>query len=327
MSGQRTLSLEMREFEPTDYPRLLEIYNANYPDYARSVEEWRTRDESVDRSKYYLQRYTFLENKATVGFGDLSHVTDMFHPQKFWINIFVDPPSQGRGIGSSMYERLSGELRKLKAVAAWAGSKEDLPRLTEFYQRRGFAEKLKVWESRLNIRTMDLARFREYPEKALRQGITFTTLATERDKGPDSLRKLHELVQLISADMPSPAPFTPISYEQWEAFELRNPSLLPEGYMIAKDGSKYVGLSTVWRIDQEPTGLVQGNTGVRREYRGRGIAVALKLKVIDFARRNGYEKMKTWNASNNAPMLAVNTKLGFKREVGWITLEKELTPT
>jgi len=324
MSGQRTLSLEMREFDPTDYPRLLEIFNANYPDYPRSIGEWRSRDESVDRSKYCLQRYSFLESNAIVGFGDVSHVTDMFHSHKFWINIFVDPQSQGRGIGSSIYERLSGELRKLNAVAAWAGSKEDLPRLTEFYQRRGFAEKLKAWESRLDLGTMDLSRFRDYPEKVLRQGITITNLAEERDKDQDSLRKLHELVQLISADMPSPAPFTPISYEQWKAFELKNPSLLPQGYMIAKDGSKYVGLSTVWRIDREPRGLVQGNTGVRREYRGRGIAIALKLKVIDFARRNGYEKMKTWNASNNAPMLAVNTKLGFKREIGWITLEKDL---
>jgi GNAT superfamily N-acetyltransferase len=171
---------------------------------------------------------------------------------------------------------------------------------------------------------MDLEKFRDYSEKVFQQGITITNLAAERQKDEDSFKKLHELVQLVSADMPSTAPFTPISYEQWEAFELKNPSLLPEGYMIAKDGSKYVGLSTVWRLDQEPRGLVQGNTGVRREYRGRGIAVALKLKVIDFARRNGYEKMKTWNASNNAPMLAVNAKLGFKRGVGWITLEKDL---
>ncbi len=95
MSGQRTLSLEMREFDPTDYSRLLEIYNANYPDYARSVVEWRSRDETVDRSKYYWQRYSFLERKAIVGFGDVSHVTDMFHPHKFWINIFVDPPVAG----------------------------------------------------------------------------------------------------------------------------------------------------------------------------------------------------------------------------------------
>jgi len=174
------------------------------------------------------------------------------------------------------------------------------------------------------VPTIDLEKFQKYHEKVLRQGITFTNLATERREDHDSMRKLHELVQLISADMPSLAPFTPISYEQWESFELKNPNLLPEGYMVAKDGSKYVGLSTVWRIDQEPRGLVQGNTGVRREYRGRGIAVALKLKVIDFARRNGYVKVKTWNASNNAPMLAVNTMLGFKREVGWITLEKNL---
>lgn len=324
MSGQRTLSLEMREFDPNDYSRLSEIYNANYPDYARSIDEWRTRDESVDRSKYYQQRYAFLENKATVGFGDVAHVTDMFHPKKFWITILVDPLSQGKGVGSSIYKRLDGELGKLNAIAAWAGSKEDLPQLTQFYQNRGFAEKMKAWESRLDVATMDQERFREYPEKVLRQGITITNLAAERRSDRDSLRRLHELVQLISADMPSPSPFTPISYEQWEAFELKNPSLLPEGYMIAKDGSKYVGLSTVWRLDKEPKGLVQGNTGVRREYRGRGIAVALKLKVVDFAKRNGYEKVKTWNASNNAPMLAVNTKLGFKRGVGWITLEKDL---
>src|SRR3989442_13718094 len=121
MSGQRTLSLEMREFDPTDYPRLLEIYNANYPDYARSVVERRSRDETVERSKYYWQRYSFLERKAIVGFGDVSHVTDMFHPYKFWITILVDPSSLGRGVGSSIYERLTDGLRNWIADASRAG--------------------------------------------------------------------------------------------------------------------------------------------------------------------------------------------------------------
>jgi len=223
-----------------------------------------------------------------------------------------------------MFERLDGELKKLNAMTAWAGSRENLPRLTGFYQRRGFEQKQIAWESRLDVSSVKLGTFRDYPEKVQSQGIILTTLAEARREGQESLKKLHELVQLISADMPSPAPFTPTSYEQWEAFELKSPNLLPEGYMIAKDGSKYVGLSTVWRIDKEPRSLVQGNTGVRREYRGKGIAMALKLGVIDFARRNGYEKVKTWNASDNASMLAVNAKLGFKREVGWITLEKSL---
>jgi GNAT superfamily N-acetyltransferase len=64
--------------------------------------------------------------------------------------------------------------------------------------------------------------------------------------------------------------------------------------MIAKDGDKYVGMSTVWKAQKDPKGLYQGLTGVVRDYRGQGIAVALKLKVIEFARNNKYEKLKTW---------------------------------
>lgn len=325
MSGQRTLYLKIREFEPADYPLLSEIYNANFPDYQRSVEEWRSRDESVDRSKYYLQRYVFAENEALVGFGDVAHVPDMFNPHKYWMTILVDPKSQGRGIASAIYKNLNDKLGHLKAVGAWAGSRENLPRLTGFYTKRGFEEKQRVWESRLDVTRVDVSRFADYAENARKQGILISDLAQERKTDPESLKKLHELVQLIAADIPQPEPFTPISYKQWEAFEIKNPSLLPEGYMIAKDGDEYVGLSTVWRIDKEPKGLGQGNTGVRREYRGRGIAIALKLNVIDYARRNGYTRIKTWNDSMNAPMLGVNMKLGFKRETGWITLEKSLT--
>ena len=323
MSGQRTLYLKLREFEQSDYPHLSEIYNANFPDYQRSVDEWRSRDESVDRSKYYLQRYVFSEKDTVVGFGDLAHVPDMFNPHKYWLTILVDPKSQGRGIASSIYGSLSDKLAQLEAIGAWAGSRENLPRLTAFYQKRGFEEKQRVWESRLDVNKVDSSRFQDYSERVRKHGVIITNLAQERRTDSDALRKLHELVQAIAADIPQPEPFTPISYDQWEAFEIRNPSLLPEGYMIAKDGSKYVGLSTVWRIDREPKGLVQGNTGVRREYRGRGIAIALKLSVIDYARQMGYTRVKTWNDSINAPMLAVNIKLGFKREVGWLTLEKD----
>ena len=61
-----------------------------------------------------------------------------------------------------------------------------------------------------------------------------------------------------------------------------------------------------------------------REYRGRGIAVSLKLSVLDFAKREGYERVKTWNDSTNAAMLGINMMLGFKRQVGWIIFEKKL---
>ena len=326
MIGQRTLSLGFREFHPDNYGRLVEIYNANYPGYSISVAERRSRDESVDRTKYLLKRFECvdLEHGHIVGFGELFNVPDMYHPRKFQAGILVDPERQCRGIGRAIYNRLEEELSNRNAVLAWTMAKEDLPKRVEFFRRRGFIEKARNWESRLDLTTANTAPFQGYIDKARREGIRFTTLAEEKRRDPDSLRQIHELVQLIQADMPREAEFTPLSYEDWMTYSMGNPQLLSEGYIIAKDGSKYVGMSDVHQIDSEPGVLNQDDTGVIREYRGRGIATALKLKIIDFGKKNGYRMIKTWNDSINGAMLAVNIKLGFKRQVGWIVMEKTL---
>jgi GNAT superfamily N-acetyltransferase len=199
-----------------------------------------------------------------------------------------------------------------------------MPFPIKFALNRGFHEKMRAWESRLDPATVILSALQKYVERASQHQIHFVTLADEMRGDPACYNKLHALVQAVSEDIPRPEQFTPVSFEQWSAFEMKSPNLVPQGYMIAKDGDEYVGMSTVWKAQKDPKGLYQGLTGVLREYRGRGIAVALKLKVIEFARNNKYEKLKTWNDSTNAPMLGINIKLGFKREVGWITLEKNL---
>ncbi|HZY94263.1 MAG TPA: GNAT family N-acetyltransferase [Candidatus Bathyarchaeia archaeon] len=326
MLSQKTLSLNITEFKPSQYERLAEVYNANFPDNGISAAEWRSDDDRTfgSNSKFLLKRYACQDHETgvTIGFGEFVHIPDMFHPQKFWIRIWVDPNYQGRGAGRGLYDRLLRELESLGAVTVWTGSAENLPVRTAFFERSGFVEKTRAWESRLDVTSFDAEKFRDYPSKVAREGIRITTLAEERGRGEDALRKLHVLVQDICGDMPQIAAFTPLSYEEWYSLQMESPRLLPGGWMIAMDGDEYVGMSTVLRTDTAPQELMQGDTGVVRAYRGRGIAVALKLAVVDYARKNGYGKVKTWNASNNAPMLAVNTKLGFKREVGWITLEK-----
>jgi GNAT superfamily N-acetyltransferase len=328
MSNQRTLSLSFRDFGPADYQRLEEIYNANYPEYATSATEQRARDDSIDKSKYVLRRFVCLDKRtdAILGFGGVFNVLDMFHPRKFMVNIYVDPQHQRMGVGSAIFDKLLIELRNRDAEIAWTMNKEDLPEHRVFFQKRGFQEKRKDWESRLDLSTFEPGKFQGYSVKMANKGISFTTLAREIDGSEESLRRLHELVQHISEDMPRQTDFTPVPYEQWKALELNSPRLLPEGYLIAKRDSQLVGLSVVYRNEKDPQLLTQGDTGVRREYRGRGIAIALKLRVIEFARKKGYAGIETWNDSTNAPMLAVNTKLGFKRHVGWILMERNLRP-
>ncbi len=323
---QATISLTFREFDPSEYERLVEVYNANFPDYPTSVSESRYWDEMYDKSKYHYKRYSFIEqdSKTILGFGKINHAMWMFHPQKFLVDVLVDPRHQDKGIGSKIYEKLAKELTNLHAITIWANVKENMPRALAFAERNGFTEKKRAWESRLEPSEVDVARFQKYANKASNEGIRITTLPEEQARDPEAVRKLYELVQQVSKDVPMPIPYTRVSFEQWKATEVKNPNLIPEGYFIATDTPRYVGLSSVWRLDKEPKTLLQAMTGVLREYRGRGIGMALKLKVVQYALQNNYDKIKTWNDSENAPMLAVNTKLGFKREVGWITMEKDL---
>lgn len=324
--SQRALSLEFREFQQSDYRRLAEIYDAIFPERTRSIEEWKFYDDSLDTTKYYFKRYACINTttEQAIGFAEMWNPPWMFHPKKFWIDGWVNPKDQRHGVGSSLYEKLQADMNQLGATTAWMGIREDMRSPMMFAAKRGFTEKMRGWESTINPSHVDTAKFSAYTDKATREGITFSTLEHELREDPDCYKKLYELVQVAFRDVPIPDTPTDTPYDQWVSFEMKNPNLIPESYMIAKHGDKYVGTSVVWRIKNEPHSLYQGLTGVLREYRGKGIAVALKLKVFDWARENKFNHIRTYNASTNEGMLAINMKLGFKKDLAWITFEKKM---
>jgi RimJ/RimL family protein N-acetyltransferase len=108
---------------------------------------------------------------------------------------------------------------------------------------------------------------------------------------------------------------------------LENPEYLAAGHFLVKDGARYVAESNLFLTENPPDVLYQGITGTRGEYRGRGLALALKLRTIEYARALGKREIRTWNDTLNAPMLAINTNLGFVRQPAWITYEKRLDET
>jgi GNAT superfamily N-acetyltransferase len=317
--------LLIRPFDGSDadYAAAVAISNSAYPEYPETVDDWRFSE--ANREAHLLQARWLAElGGAPVAYGDYHQFADMYHPRKFGLSIAVRPDLQGRRIGAALYTTVVGALERHSPLSLRARAREDYARAVRFLADRSFREDMREWESRLDVAAFDQAPYAGH-EAALRaEGIRILTVAELLDRDPDCREKLWRLEMELTRDVPEPEPHTPIARDSFEAWVFANPSFLPEGYMVALDGAAYVGSSALWASQADPSELYTGLTGVRRAYRRRGVALALKLRGIAYARARGVRVLKTWNAATNQGMLGINQALGFVRQPAWISFCKKL---
>jgi GNAT superfamily N-acetyltransferase len=269
-----------------------------------------------------MQRRVVAEvDGAEAGTAEYQHHTYMYHPRKFFLDVRVRPEFRQRGIGSALYDQLMHDLAARPPQTLWANVRETFTEGLAFADHRGFRESRRAWESRLDVRRFDPGPYQAQADAAVR-GFRIVTVADEQAADPDWLVKLHDMHVEVAADIPQPEPYTPLTVEELRQRWIENPDYLPGGHFLAKDGDRYVAQSNLFLTSEPPDVLYQGVTGTRRAYRGRGLALALKLRSIDYARRQGKREIRTWNDTLNAPMLAINVRLGFVRQPAWITFEK-----
>jgi RimJ/RimL family protein N-acetyltransferase len=129
----------------------------------------------------------------------------------------------------------------------------------------------------------------------------------------------------VRKDVPSTDPATPETFEEWRERWVDSPTFIPEAFFVAIDrDGRWLGMSNLERQIEDPTFVWQGLTGTLREARGRGIAMAVKLRTIHHAQGMGVEHIKTWNAQTNRPMLSINEAMGFVKQPAWIAIELAL---
>ncbi|MFC7744892.1 GNAT family N-acetyltransferase [Nocardiopsis composta] len=88
------------------------------------------------------------------------------------------------------------------------------------------------------------------------------------------------------------------------------PRLDHELSLIAISGGEPIGIAAI--LSDGAKALKHSITGTVRAHRGRGIATYAKTAALHRARERGFTVSYTDNDTGNAPMLAINGKLGYR---------------
>lgn len=318
-----TDGVQLRPFEERDYPAIAALQRAIYADYATPEDEMRHDDAHRDTKCQHARFVAEAAGGMVVGSAEHDQWPGRYHPRKFLGSVGVHPAWEGRGVGRALWAKVEEALRPLDPLSVSCYVREQAERGRRFAEAQGFREERRTFPSDLGIAGFDPAPYDGLEERLEREHGVRILSVPQLANDPERDRKLHALAQHVRRDFPADIPANEEPFEQWEARRLRDPKLLLDGYLVAvTPGGEYIGYSNVATDSDAPERLWIQQTGTLREWRRRGVATALKVRGIAFARERGYSTLRTGNDSANAPMLALNERLGFVRGAAWLYMKK-----
>jgi ribosomal protein S18 acetylase RimI-like enzyme len=236
----------------------------------------------------------------------------------------VAPTSRRQGLGT----RLADEVERFASSngVRWVEAEvreSNLPVSLPFVRQRGYVELERYRTSVQTPSTVDLSGLTALRGRLERGGIEI--VAFPAIDSPRARDELYRATLQIWRDMPhephvdweDPTP------ETFMRTIFERPSVRLDGFFVAREGQRIVGLSYLAR---RPDGDAEvGDTGVLRGYRRRGIARALKMMVTRYAAEHRIKRVHTDNRADNAGMLAINRELGFVPGEQIVIFEKTLS--
>ncbi len=317
------MTFKVRPFNKSDedYRAAVDVSNANWPEELAAPESWQHRDKHRDE-KYLFGRVVGEVDGKVIAYSSYGESSWAYVAGKYFIHIEVHPDHQRNGYGTAIYDHVTGLLSERDPLFFTADTREDKPDFIRFLEKRGFGRQMRYPVSYLFVEKFDFAKFEGAEERVKEQGIEIVNVPDLPARDPDWKRNWYELEGECWMDVPLPEPPTRGSFKEFES-RFESPNYDPTAHFIAIDGGKYVGLSGFWISRVEKHKLYTGLTGVVRSHRRKGVATALKVRGVRYARDYGATIIETDNEENN-PMFGLNMQLGFEAQPAWIDFRKVL---
>lgn len=306
----------------SDAPALAAVWNGAFPERPTAAEAFTKQLATSALTSGYL----LAEGRGYAQF-DLSQREG--DPEgKYWVYSVLTRAAQEDGaVVEALFEGLLDHLRSLGGRFMFTMAQPGQGTLLQALEGLGFREWMRSFGANLELSSVDLTAYGD-PEAALAaRGITIRTLSELRadsEHAPELIDKLHALYLGAERDMPEVGHNDTKDASAFGA-HLTREDALPDAFFIAVHGGDLVGYSELARGNGNA--LRQETTAVLRPYRRRGVALALKLRGLAYAKGVGAARINTGMASHNRPMIALNTRLGFVPEPPYITLVKDVSET
>lgn len=317
------LTVERFGYSDEEYLQMAAIEAAIFKMPAYAVEEYRHDDESR-RPEYLFRREWITRDGERIAFVEWGQNPARYHPQKVDMRIFVNPTDEAADIRPFFLAYLLEEMRDHDLIAVYSDMLESCEEAMRFFEAYGFREVARDAISKLDLGRWDADKFAGVLARVQEQGIRIVPLRSLQEEDPEGwAQKLYELEMAISRDIPTTGEKQAHTFDSWQRARAGGPGFDPDGWFVALDGEQYVAESQGYVNTLEPAWFENGVTGVRRAYRRRGIATAVKVHLLRFAQGRGAQAIATSNDAAN-PMYALNVKLGFEPEPAWVRTEKAL---
>lgn len=162
-------------------------------------------------------------------------------------------------------------------------------------------------ELELDLATFDEAAAAERLRLKALESFTLVTLE-QLGLGTDQQQQLFELNRECAKDIPGRGRFS--TFRQSVTERIETPTFDPRAIVIALHDGEWVGMTSA--SNHLDDGFMHDEmTGVLRPFRGRGLALAVKVANLRRMRMLGATSVRTRQNAANTAAIALNRSLGY----------------